>query len=215
MTTEVRLKKTYKSGSNGDTGMSYVLHNRPPILKSSPACKVQGEIEKVRHNIEELLYSCTLIQEDLTYVLTWLDRNLFSLASFCYMKGESSNHVLPTELLDFLDKKTAELKVEVGDCQDFLNQSHINLIKLDGIRIEVRQLESAYVAWWHTQEMISFLMDRDDLITGVKHHAAILNRLSAYLFEATRMEAKLMNTKDIYVEQRPWQANLESFNPPL
>lgn len=213
MTTEVRLKKTYKSGSNGDTGMSYVLHNRPPILKSSPACKVQGAIEQLRHKIEELLYSCSLLQEDLMYILNWLDRNIFSLASFCYMKGESSDHVLPVELIEFLDKKTAELKSELGDCQDFLNQSHINLIKLDGVRIEVRQLESAYVAWWHTQEMISFLMDRDDLIKGVKHHAAILNRLSAYLFEATRMEAKLMSSKGITVEQRHWQAGIEEFNP--
>jgi cob(I)alamin adenosyltransferase len=54
-------------------------------------------------------------------------------------------------------------------------------------------------------------MGNDSLILSVRKHAAILNRLSAYLFEATRMEALLMKEQGIVVEQRCWQAGIEEF----
>jgi cob(I)alamin adenosyltransferase len=212
MTKANRLTAKYVPGA-GDLGHSFVLKGLPPLMKSSPACKIQGSIESLRHTIEKALYSSNFLQEDLVYVLNWLDRNIFSLASFCYLKGETTDHILPSELLSFLDDKTVELKANLGDCKDFLNQSHINLINLDGIRIEARHLETEYVNWWYSQEIISHLMGRDELIFGIRKHAAILNRLSAYLFEATRMEAKLMSAQGINVEQRHWKAGIEDFNP--
>ena len=205
-----RITATYVPGS-GDLGHSFVLKGLPPLMKSSPACKIQGSIEALRHTIEKSLYSSIFLQEDLVYLLNWLDRNIFSLASFCYLKGETQDHVLPSELLSFLDDKTIELKEKLGDCTDFLSQSHINLINLDGIRIECRHLETEYVNWWYSPEIISHLMGNDSLILSVRKHAAILNRLSAYLFEATRMEALLMKEQGIVVEQRCWQAGIEEF----
>lgn len=206
-----RITAAYVPGS-GDLGHSYVLKGLPPLMKSSPACKIQGSIESLRHTIEKSLYSSDFLQEDLVYLLNWLDRNIFSLASFCYLKGETQDHIFPSELLSFLDSKTIELKEQLGDCTDFLSQSHINLINLDGIRIECRHLETEYVNWWYSPEIISYLMGNDSLILSVRKHAAILNRLSAYLFEATRMEALLMKQQGIVVEQRHWQAGIEDFN---
>lgn len=210
--TKSRLTKEYIPGA-GDLGHSFVLKGTPPLKKSSPACKIQGSIESLRHRIEVSLYYCDFLQDDLNYLLNWLDRNVFSLASFCYLKGDTKDHILPSELLNFLDERIQSLKQELGDCTDFLSQSHRHLIYLDGIRIETRHLETEYVNWWYSEEMTSYLMSKNDLIFGIRKHAAILNRLSAYLFEATRMEAKLMTAKGITVEQRYWHASIEEFNP--
>ncbi len=207
-----RITAKYEPG-NGDLGHSTVLHNHT-LRKDHPACAIQGQLESLRHEIEEVLCSSELQQADLKYLLEWLDRNIFSLASFCYLKGDTTTHALPTELLEFLDTRTKELKAAVGDCPDFLAQSHPILVKLDGVRIEARQLERYYVKWWYSNEMVQFLMGREDLIYGVRRHAALLNRLSAYLFEATRMEAKQLMELGYSLEQRVWSAEVEDFDPP-
>lgn len=207
-----RITAKYQPG-NGDLGHSTVLHGHK-LRKDHPACRIQGQLESLRHEIEVVLSETELQQRDLTYLLEWLDRNIFSLASFCYLKGDTVKHVLPMDLLHFLDEKTQQLKSQVGDCPDFLAQSHRTLVKLDGIRIEARRLESYYVQWWYSSEMVEHLMGREDLIYGVRKHAAILNRLSAYLFEAMRMEGKLLAEVGYHLEQRVWSAEVEGFDPP-
>jgi cob(I)alamin adenosyltransferase len=205
-----RIKYTYVPGK-GDLGYSNVLHQTQPLLKSAPACRVQGEIELLRNDIEILLGSFELHQPDLVYLLGWLDRNLFSLASFCYMKADTTSHLFPNELLEFLDKKTKELKETLGDCPDFLTQSYMNLVHLDRVRISIRRMESAYVRWWYSNEITAFLMSRGDLVIEVTRHAAILNRLSSYIFHAMRMEGKLMVDRGIPLEEKHWQATIENF----
>lgn len=198
----------------GDLGYSYVLANNPPLLKSSPACKIQGEIEGLRNSIEDLLCTSHLLQGDLVYLLSWLNRNVFSLASFCYLKADTETHILPESLLDFLNSKTKELKKLLGDCPDFMSQSHLTLIKLDGVRIKVRSLEQRYTSWRYSSEVTETLMSNTDLIPTVNFHAAILNRLSAYLFEATRYESSLLRENGEVIEARYWQATVEEFNIP-
>lgn len=207
-----RITGKYKPGT-GDLGHSTVLQGHR-LRKDHPACGIQGEIESLRHAIEKLLAQKGLLQEDLIYLLKWLDRNIFSLASFCYLKGDTTSHLLPEELLEFLNERTTLLKKELGDCPDFQSQSNFKLVLMDGVRIEARKLERCYVQWWYSSEMVEFLMGREDLIYNVRKHAAVLNRLSAYLFEATRLEAKLMRDLGIDVEQRHWQAGVEEFTPP-
>lgn len=205
-----RMTQTYKPGS-GDLGYSTILHNHAKLRKDHPACNIQGASEALRHSVEKLLAQERLLQDDLNYFLNWLDRNIFSLAAFCYMKGDSQDHVFPDEVLDFLKVRTISLKEDLGDCLDFQSQSHLRLILIDGIRVEARALERAYIAWWHSSEVMSFLMTRDDLITNIRKNSAILNSMSSYLYEACRMEALLMKERGDDIQPRYWQAKVEPF----
>ncbi|MBD2201701.1 hypothetical protein H6G33_10110 [Calothrix sp. FACHB-1219] len=209
-----RLTDNYVPG-NGDLGHSKILYGLPPILKSDPACEIQGSIERVRNSIEKLLSTSELLQPELNYLLGYLNRNIFSLASFCYMKGDSSRHLMSTDIIYFMDKEIEKLKKELGSVPDFIYQTHVTLAYLDAIRIEVRALERDYVAWWYSSKISRFLMEREDLIKGVRIYAAILNRLSAYLFEATRKEAAIMRDKGIPLVEKYWQASMEEWNPPV
>lgn len=206
-----RITSKYIPG-NGDLGYSDILFGHDKMRKDHPACEIQGEIENLRNSIEMVLTGDKILQNDLEYLLTWLNRNINSLATFCYLKGDTSRYILPDELISFLNEKTLQLKTKLTDCEDFLRQSHRKLILLDKVRIDARTVERRYTTWRYSNEVVTFQMDKGtELIFAINKHASILNRLSAYIFEATRWEAVLMREIGINVEQRTWMASVEPF----
>ncbi|AFY48988.1 hypothetical protein Nos7524_3188 [Nostoc sp. PCC 7524] len=208
-----RITSTYKPGQ-GDLGWSQVLHNSPPLLKNSPAAIIQGAIELLRHKIELFLSLHTTLQYDLDYLLNYLDRNIFTLASFCYLKADTDKHLLPCEALDWLSNRVAELEKELGSCPDFLYHKHPKLVCLDGVRIQVRELERIYISWRYSTEIITHLLVNPQLTYKVNYHSAILNRLSSYLFWTIRKEGTLLRSKGLDIEERYWLSQVEDFNPP-
>lgn len=163
-----RITKEYVHGT-GDLGFSSVLLNQPPLRKDSPPCGIQGAIEKARHKIELTLCLpvlhpdkyCSIKQQSLLDLLNWLDKHIFSLASFCYCGGNSTKHLFPISLLTQLREETARVKNSLENCKDFLYQSHPLLVYLDGVRIEIRELERAYISWWYSKEVIQSIAVSD------------------------------------------------------
>jgi cob(I)alamin adenosyltransferase len=208
-----RLKKEFKSG-NGDLGLSTVIEGHR-LRKDSPACKIQGSIEKLRITIEKALATPLYVKEEnvkeLWYLLNWFDRNLFSLATFCYLKGNTDDHVYPDSLLVFLNNKTPQLRTLLGNCEDFQRQGHPVLIQLDSVRVSVRQLESDYVGWWYSSEIQIAIMSNPELLADIQKHAAILNRLSAYLFELVRYIGNLLKKDGVELTAITWQSKVEPF----
>lgn len=208
-----RITANYNPGL-GDTGYSSVLHKNIPLLKSSPACAIQGKIETVRNSIEDTLCLNIDLSPDLNYLLNYLNRNLFSLASFVYLKADTTTHLFPFSLLEWLDNKTHLLQQELGSCPDFLYHCHPTPITLDKLRINVRELERYYVKWRYSNEVVGHLLLKPDLTDIVNYHGGILNRLSSYLFWATRLECQLLRDKGIQIEERYWSSQVEEWLPP-
>ncbi len=205
-----RLSAKYIPGK-GDTGNTEPIKGHR-LRKDDPACLVQGEIELLRHQIEKLLCAGPLLQPEVQHLLEYLDRNIFSLGSFCWLKGDTTKHHLPEEILDFLHRHTIQIKTKLGNCPDFLSQSHPTLIALDGIRIQTRRLETSYVTWMYSHPIQSSWVLDADLQRAIFFHSAVLNRLSSLLFEALRMEAKLLNDSGLTLAQRVWKAEIEDWS---
>jgi cob(I)alamin adenosyltransferase len=205
-----RITTEYKPGK-GDLGYSEIMHGLV-LRKDHPACEVQGAFEEVRSAIESVLVLDPTVQDcNLKDVLIYIDRNIFSLGSFCYKKGDSSRHVLPESLLNFLNQETERLKQTLGNCPDFVGYSHPLLVALDRCRVEVRKAERRYNAWRFCDEMTTHVVYNNHLEGNICLHAAILNRLSAYLFEATRQEAMFLVATGLNAEPRVWQSEVEPF----
>jgi cob(I)alamin adenosyltransferase len=206
------MTAVYKPGS-GDFGYSNLLEGIY-LRKDSPACRVQGSIEEVRNDIQRLLSVHDIYNPNLNYVLNWLNQNLFSLASFCYKRGDGNKYQFPSQLLEYLDLKILNLKQINEDCIDFTMQSNIKFINMDKVRISIRKLESNYIEWWYSEAITNFLMQNPHLIKQVEKHSSILNRLSAYLFECLRYEASIHAEKGENVSITYWKNYTEKFLPP-
>ncbi|MBD2196599.1 MULTISPECIES: hypothetical protein [Calothrix] len=209
-----RITANYVAGS-GDIGFAQVLHDAPLLLKSSPACTIQGKIETVRNSIESALYLNPDLSPDLNYLLYYLNRNIFSLASFCYLKANTDKHLLPFSLIEWMDKNIKLLQEELGHCPDFLYHNHPTLISLDKLRIDIRELERYFIRWRYSNEVVGFLLLKPDLTNNVNYHSAILNRLSSYMFWAIRKEGRMLKGRGELIEERYWQAVVEEWNPPI
>ncbi len=205
-----RIKATYTPG-RGDLGYSEIIHG-VVLRKDHAACHVQGAFEEVRVLTDLVLgMSPTVQDENLYRVLSYLGRNIFSLASFCYMKGDTDKHILPENFLVFLDQEISRLGEELGDCPDFIGHSYPLLSYIDFLRVAIRGAERYYTDWRFSSEVSSHLAFNPHLVPNVNFHAAILNRLPSYLFMAKRKEALLLREQGIPVVPRVWQASVEPF----
>lgn len=208
-----RITKKYKPG-NGDNGYSNLLEGIY-LRKDDSACHIQGIIEECRNKIQRVLATHNFTLVELEYVFSYLNSNLFSLASFCYKIGNTSIYQLPDNFLDYLESKIEDYKSVNEDCPDFTKQSNLKLIDVDDIRINIRKLERYYVNWWYSEKVSSYLMVNPHIIPAIQKHLSILNRLSAFIFEAIRLEASIENQNGNVIKISHWQNQTQEFNPPI
>ena len=152
------------------------------------------------------------LEERDIYILEWFKTNLHSLGSFCFLWGKESDdnkHIFPKSVLkDLEDRITYFQTTEINgkaltDCQDFLSYSDIRLLRLDRLNNAFRDLEIDYTAWHrHLFGLVEPEGARQDT-------AAILNRISTYLFSAIRYYSLKLNIPESY-----WQAGVTDYNPP-
>lgn len=68
-------------------------------------------------------------------------------------------------------------------------------------------------SWWKQEHIQELLSGEDSILRRIVQNGAVLNRLSAYLFWATRMEAQLISQKDPELVEKHWTSGVEPFNP--
>ena len=209
-----RIKKGNKFYGNGDDLTSnFIDGTRLP--KHSPAHRVYSRISHTKNTLCYFLAkydtSNTFLESFDYYIFLYLKDNLHSLGSFCFLWGsdEAKKHIFPKELLKALEDRieyfqTTEINGKyLDDCQDFLTHSDIRFIRLDHLNNHFRDLEIAYAAW-HSE-----LFGISKPVNSRKDTAALLNRLSTYIFNMTRYYALKFDVKECY-----WQAEISEFNPP-
>jgi len=198
-----RIKNGVCYGS-GDR-MRSNLKDGSRLPKNSARCKVYGSIESIKNYISTYL-SWNNPRHDLDdydlYVLEWLIANLHSLGSYVFVNGRTDDHAFPDNLLGSLENRIAKIQSQTGDCMDFLILDDPLLLLLDRIRIEIRELEVNYSTWYFEE------LPEKDASPHALYIAAVLNRLSAYLFNVIRYE-------HIGVPERHWQGKITEFKPPV
>lgn len=207
-----RLTSNHRSGK-GDDGYSQLM-NGIRIPKNHEACNFYGAVEELQQAISECLFynSDNIYSSDTVYVLKWLFRNLFSLSSFVFLKADTSRHQFPDSFLSYIESQCSLLSSQIGSAPDFLSYTHISLLHFNKIRIAVRKLESCYVAWRRSDEMVRHQLSHPELINVIAYHSAILNRLSSYLFWITRKQSQFLSSQGLSLEEQYWQSEIESFN---
>lgn len=208
-TTTPRLTSNHNT-HKGDSGMSLLL-NGERVPKNHPACLLYGSIESAQQSIAECLYYNKLYSQAIEEVLTWLHRNLFSLSSFCFLKGDSTRHQLPDNFLEYLEKASKELGEEIGSAPDFLVVSHQSLLQINRIRIDIRHVESMYTSWHNSPELVRWQLDHPEVIPAIRKHAAILNRLSTFLFWVGRKQGVWLADSGFNLTESYWQAQAQPF----
>ena len=209
-----RIKKGTKFyGMGDDLTSNFINGNRLP--KHSPAHKVYSHIS---HTKNTLCYFLAKYDKDTTflesfdnYVFNYLKDNLHSLGSFCFLWGsdEAKKHIFPKTLLTALEDRIDYFQnTEINDkcledCQDFLTHDDIRFIRLDHLNNHFRDLEIAYAAW-HFE-----LFGISKPVNSRKDTAALLNRLSTYIFNMTRYYSLKFNVEECY-----WKAEISEFIPP-
>jgi hypothetical protein len=180
------------------------------IPKSDPSCQIHSGTERTRiltRKITNYVEKHKIpIDKDFMYVLSWLEKNLFSLSSFAFEKGNTDYHVLPKSLLDFLEEKR-DLYKQTSSNTDFVFNTDPLFSLIDELRVEFRLLESYYVGWMYDTRVVaavyqSFIIDEHICMNRIKNIlqvAFILNLFSDYLFWLNQYESK----------------RLESAKPPL
>jgi cob(I)alamin adenosyltransferase len=204
-----RIKSNYKK-SNGDVGVSLILngHNLP---KNHSSADIYAENEWLLYSINKFLLKYDLKYEYLKYILNWLKENSFSLGAFAFNLGNTERHSLPTDFLVELNNKVEELEHDemIGSSKDFVVHNKEIYVALDGIRIIVRDTERAYLTWNEDWIVNKYLLETtaSDPLTGQKiasarlDYSAFLNRLSKFIWLATRKEAEMcghFNTQTIW-----------------
>ncbi len=144
-----RIKNGICYGSGDNLRSSFINGER--LLKNSPAHKIYSSISHTKNRLSYFisLYPEFLQQKDL-YTFNWLIDNIHSLGSYCFLKGQTTHHMFPTQLLEFLENRIEEFQTITHDCQDFLIQSLPQYIILDEINNFVRDLEISFVDWYCT-----------------------------------------------------------------
>jgi cob(I)alamin adenosyltransferase len=196
-----RIKNGVCYGS-GDNLTSYLISGKR-LYKDSSACDVYSDVEKFKNQASWILCypeSKKLQYED-KYILTWFRDAIHSLGSYCFLWGETEHHVFPIEVLEALEIRLAYFQSFTNDCKDFLIQEELFFLELDSLRIVIRDLERSFVRWYRT------LYGEKELDGSRKTTAAILNRLSGYLFNLTRFYAKEWG-----VTENHWHGSVQSFD---
>jgi cob(I)alamin adenosyltransferase len=189
-----RIAISYIEG-RGDNGTTQVTIN-DRIDKADLSVDVYLRCEDLRHSIGlALLNNDVILDNDIHELLVWLRSACFSISSFCYCKGVSRRHNFPESLLSYLEQAIAEFKGQVGNAQDFIIWERPIGIYLDNIRVKVRLLERSLTAW-------SKEVPCDTATEDVKYLRACINRLSTYIFWATRHTYKNNQLTEVYWEGR-------------
>lgn len=210
-----RIKKGTSNYGTGDSLDSNFI-NGIRLPKHSPAHRVYSKISHTKNTLCYFLAKydtdTTFLEEFDNYVFNYLKDNLHSLGSFCFLWGsdEAKKHIFPKELLTALEDRieyfqTTEVNSKcLNDCLDFLTHKDIRFIRLDHLNNHFRDLEIAYAAW-HFE-----LFGISKPVNSRKDTAALLNRLSTYIFNMTRYYALKLEVNECY-----WQAEITEFNPPI
>jgi len=213
---EDRLKAVFKHGS-GDLGFSKLLDGETEISKGHVACTLFSQIESCQQAIGEAIFDFERLpdikamahEKEIVYSLCWYYEALFGLSSFCWCRGDSQRYLFPVEAIVYVEERSKEWQKELGDCADFLKYKNGKLLRLNKVRIEVREVEGLFTQWWECAEMSRYLRQHPALQAGIQYQAGALNRLSTYFHNATRLEAKLLG-----VEETPWAGAMPKFTNP-
>jgi cob(I)alamin adenosyltransferase len=189
-----RLSSTYKEGG-GDTGLSQAGIGIK-LSKDDPTYKLHSLCEELRILLSKslLISSLSPLEKE---VLLWIRNSTFSVSSFCYCGGSSTNHTYPIEFLNYIETYIKNIKAQIGGAQDFIIWEDIGSLILDGIRVKVREIEALYVLWAKDSQGVEELIDRN---------GKVLNRMSTYFFWLTRAVACRSNKEEVY-----WTGKMESF----
>lgn len=194
----------------GDDGYSLLMSGER-ISKAHVACAFYQSVEELQQAIAETICKDTLYSMEVTETLKWLFRNLFSLSSYVFCKGDSQRHQFPDNFLDFIEADCTRLEEAIGDAKDFLMYSNPCLLRLNKIRLASRKTESTYVAWNQSEEMTRFLRKHPTLIYDIDRHTQILNRLSSWMFWVTRMQGLVLRNAGLPIQEKYWDAQCEPF----
>ena len=195
-----RITSAYIEGAHLDrpAGFSEILFT-DIIPKFHEACKIHSLTEQVRIDISQFLLALSSergrqlqADEQGLKVLTFLEKNLFSLSSFCFMKGNTDRHIFPADLLDSIEELDDQYKQEVIDPNtDFLIHRSLEGLHLDQLKVHIRSLESTYWSWYYDRDYVvphvftHILFDEKagvKKLRNMKLMGDILNRLSTFLF---------------------------------
>jgi cob(I)alamin adenosyltransferase len=165
----------------GDKGLS-TLKSKTVYKKGSDITTFYTSAEMLQSSISKLLVYNSLVSKltkipfaekalakydiyavkgnDLIVFLDWLEEALHSFQSFFYLQGDTNNHGFPPEMYTYIQKECKKLQPIYGESKDFQRFSGNTLLSLlNTIRIDVRRLESAYVAWLYSSEILMLYGD--------------------------------------------------------
>lgn len=225
-----RIKNGACYGSGDNLKSSFINGER--LLKNSPAHKIYSSISHTKNKLSSFitLFPNFLQDKDL-YTFNWLIENIHSLGSYCFLKGNTEDHMFPEELLTFLENRIEEFQEITHDCQDFIIQSRPAYIALDEINNYLRDMEISFVDWYctiHGKVDIKYLntllsLGNSHEVTYLDWHCVFseciqkpqgkdlrltktLNRLSTYMFHLQRFYARINN-----VPERHWNPCVSEF----
>ena len=209
-----RIKSSYKR-SSGDSGKS-LLFNGHSLQKNHPAASIYSECESLAYAINKFLLKNELKYTFLGNTLDWLKRNSFSLGAFVFSLGDSERHSIPNEVMNQLEASVLALEddQQIGSAIDFVMHNKELYVDLDGIRIIIRKTEAAYTTWnqdWIVNEHLLKVAatnpeQAQKIAIARQEYAAYLNRLSKFIWLATRREAQLAGDFDT---QHYWTGRIE------
>ena len=150
-----RLTTTHKPGT-GDDGHSWLLKGNRKVAKGSPAGHFYGSVERLQLNLAAFLAGESL-QADVDGFSAWLIEACNSLSAWAWTQGTDTRNSIPLDALAYLESTTSELQQQYGNAPDFQTWQHPTLRELNEIRIQCREVERWYEAWWHSKEMAWFL----------------------------------------------------------
>lgn len=130
--------------------------------------------------------------EDLNGVLEWLIEASHSIAAFVSSKGQSGRNQLKGNEIFILEGHIQHWKEYVGPASEFVYYEDQGILALMSLVLKVRELEIEYRAWRAPLEQVG------GVAPSLNDMGALLNRLSAYLFWATRGEAKAKGIQESY-----------------
>lgn len=220
-----RITSRYKEGrSAGDLGYS-ALYVGGVVSKGSAFGAIYSSVEWLQHGIVKYLdnYHLTLQQtekEDRIF-LDWLHQTLFALSAFCYCKGNNQGvdketnkiiqygYTIPERALEFLEERVEIFKVNEEEFRSKPAATEFIVQKgtLNKLRIQVRDVERNYVAWFNEEEIIKESRLHPHVYEDIMSYQAFLNRLSTYFYWLTRNAA----VKEGRTDWTQWMSKVPEF----
>lgn len=212
-----RLTGTHRQGA-GDDGASMLLQGGRKISKGSPAAHLYGEIEWVQHCIAAVFAQspehtpiALLLGNKVTVFLSWVDHVFGCISGWVWTNGESTNHAIPVEAMEWLDRECEALAKDYGAAQDFETWGHPALLALNELRLSIRTCERWFATWWHSEAVMPLLLANPEMAEQYRLTAAFLNRLSYWVFLVTRQEAQRLKDAGVRLRVRTWAGKVPEF----